>query len=139
MSDCLFCQIIAGQIPSSKVYEDDHVLAFLDITQVTKGHTLVIPKQHYRNILDLDEEAARHLFAKIPAIAAHLKETLGASGVNLINNSEEAAGQTVFHTHLHLLPRYDETDALQIQFTAHEPNFEHLSSLSDQLYLGENQ
>ena len=67
MSDCIFCQIVTGQIPSSKVYEDEEVLAFLDITQVTKGHTLVIPKKHYRNMLEMDAEAASSLFARVPS------------------------------------------------------------------------
>lgn len=137
MSDCLFCKIVAGEIPSSKVYEDDQVLAFLDITQVTKGHTLVIPKAHFRNILDLTDEAAVELFARVPKIARHLQEKLGANGVNLINNNEPAAGQTVFHTHLHLLPRFDDTDELDIRFTTHEPDFVALAALSQDLYLGE--
>lgn len=137
MSDCLFCKIVSGEIPSSKVYEDDQVLAFLDITQVTKGHTLVIPKAHFRNILDLTDQAAAALFARVPKIARHLQKQLGASGVNLINNNETTAGQTVFHTHLHLLPRFDETDELDIRFTAHEPDFPALASLAQDLYLGE--
>ena len=87
MSDCIFCQIVSGQIPSSKVYEDEEVLAFLDITQVTKGHTLVIPKKHYRNMLEMDAESASSLFARIPKIAKQLQEKLGAAGVNIINNN----------------------------------------------------
>ncbi|TCD45657.1 HIT family protein [Streptococcus sp. X16XC17] len=134
MSDCIFCQIIQGQIPASKVYEDEQVLAFLDITQVTKGHTLVVPKKHARNILDMNEETASALFAKVPAIARRLKDQLGAKGINVINNNEEAAGQTVFHTHIHLLPRYDQNDELQIGFTAHEPDFPALAQLSEQLH-----
>lgn len=134
MTDCIFCQIIEGKIPASKVYEDNQVLAFLDITQVTKGHTLVVPKEHARNVLDMNEETAGALFAKVPAIARRLKDRLGAAGVNIINNNEEAAGQTVFHTHVHLLPRFDESDELQIGFTAHEPDFPALAKLAEQLY-----
>lgn len=137
MSDCIFCKIIAGEIPASKVYEDDQVLAFLDITQVTKGHTLVIPKKHYRNVLDMDAEAAGHLFTAVPAIARQLKEKLGASGLNIVNNNEEAAGQTVFHTHIHLLPRFDQNDGLDIQFRTNEPDFPALANLAQDLYLGE--
>lgn len=137
MSDCIFCNIIAGEIPASKVYEDENVLAFLDITQVTKGHTLVVPKQHYRNVLDLTPEAASQLFSVLPKLANHLKETLGATGLNIINNNEEAAGQTVFHTHIHLLPRFDETDGLKVDFVANEPDFTALAELSQTLYLGE--
>lgn len=137
MSDCIFCKIIAGEIPSSKVYEDEHVLAFLDITQVTKGHTLVVPKTHYRNVLDMDAAAASSLFAAVPAIARQLKDKLGASGLNIVNNNEEAAGQTVFHTHIHLLPRFEEGDGLDIRFRANEPDFPALAQLAEQLFLGE--
>ena len=137
MSDCIFCQIVSGQIPSSKVYEDEEVLAFLDITQVTKGHTLVIPKHHYRNMLEMDAEAASSLFARVPKIAKQLQEKLGASGVNIINNNEEAAGQTVFHTHVHLLPRFDATDGLRLTFETHEPDFAALAQLAQEIFLGE--
>ena len=137
MSDCIFCQIVTGQIPSSKVYEDEEVLAFLDITQVTKGHTLVIPKHHYRNMLEMDAEAASSLFARVPKIAQQLREKLGASGVNIINNNEEAAGQTVFHTHVHLLPRFDATDGLKLTFETHEPDFAALAQLAQEVFLGE--
>ena len=137
MSDCIFCQIVSGQIPSSKVYEDGEVLAFLDITQVTTGHTLVIPKKHYRNMLEMDAEAASSLFARVPKIAKQLQEKLGASGVNIINNNEEAAGQTVFHTHVHLLPRFDESDGLKLTFETHEPDFAALAQLAQEIFLGE--
>ncbi len=134
MSDCIFCKIIAGEIPSSKVYEDEEVLAFLDITQVTKGHTLVVPKAHYRNVLAMDSQSAAQLFSRVPKIAQHLKETLHAKGINIINNNEELAGQTVFHTHVHLLPRFSEQDDLNIGFTAHEPDFPALAALAQELY-----
>ena len=137
MSECIFCQIVSGQIPSSKVYEDEEVLAFLDITQVTKGHTLVIPKHHYRNMLEMDAEAASSLFARVPKIAKQLQEKLGASGVNIINNNEEAAGQTVFHTHVHLLPRFGESDGLKLTFETHEPDFAALAQLAQEIFLGE--
>ena len=137
MSDCIFCQIVSGQIPSSKVYEDEEVLAFLDITQVTTGHTLVIPKKHYRNVLEMDAEAASSLFARVPKIAKQLQEKLGASGVNIINNNEEAAGQTVFHTHVHLLLRFDATDGLKLTFETHEPDFAALAQLAQEIFLGE--
>ena len=137
MSECIFCQIVSGQIPSSKVYEDEEVLAFLDTTQVTTGHTLVIPKKHYRNVLEMDAEAASSLFAPVPKIAKQLQEKLGASGVNIINNNEEAAGQTVFHTHVHLLPRFDATDGLKLTFETHEPDFAALAQLAQEIFLGE--
>lgn len=138
MTDCIFCKIVAGDIPASIVYEDQEVLAFLDISQVTKGHTLLIPKTHHRNLLDMAPHQAQALFEQVPRLSRHLKEKLGAKGVNLISNMEEEAGQTVFHTHLHLLPRYDETDGLSIRFETNEPDFAALGQLAADLYVGEN-
>lgn len=105
--DCIFCKIIHGEIPSAKVYEDEHVYAFLDISQVTKGHTLVIPKQHVRNIYDTPADVAKELFARIPKIANAIKAAYQPVGINLVNNNEAPAGQTVFHLHIHLIPKYE--------------------------------
>ena len=133
MADCIFCKIIAGEIPSSKVYEDDQVVAFLDISQVTPGHTLVVPKQHFRNLLEMDAGSTSQLFARVPDIARKVMKATGAKGMNILNNNEEIAGQTVFHTHVHLAPRYDETDGLQISFEAHEPDFPALAQLAEKI------
>ena len=133
MADCIFCKIIAGEIPSSKVYEDDQVAAFLDISQVTPGHTLVVPKQHFRNLLEMDADNTSQLFARVPDIARKVMKATGAKGMNILNNNEEIAGQTVFHTHVHLAPRYDETDGLQISFEAHEPDFPALAQLAEKI------
>ena len=113
MSDCIFCKIIDGDIPSSKVYEDDHVLAFLDISQVTKGHTLVIPKTHKKDVHELTPEIAANLFSVVPKITNAMKETYDLKGVNLLNNNGEFAGQSVFHFHLHILPRHGEQDGFK--------------------------
>ena len=133
MTDCIFCKIIAGEIPSSKVYEDNQVVAFLDISQVTPGHTLVVPKQHFRNLLEMDADSTSQLFARVPDIARKVMKATGAKGMNILNNNEEIAGQTVFHTHVHLAPRYDETDGLQISFEAHEPDFPALAQLAEKI------
>lgn len=105
--DCIFCKIRDGEIPSYKVYEDDHVLAFLDITQGTKGHTLVIPKTHARNIFDIDEETITQVFRVVPKIANALKEAFDPIGLNIVNNND-APLQSVFHFHVHLIPRYED-------------------------------
>lgn len=133
MADCIFCKIIAGEIPSSKVYEDNQVVAFLDISQVTPGHTLVVPKQHFRNLLEMDADSSSQLFARIPDIARKVMKATGAKGINILNNNEKIAGQTVFHTHVHLAPRYEETDGLQISFEAHEPDFPALAQLAEKI------
>ncbi|WP_088838862.1 MULTISPECIES: HIT family protein [unclassified Listeria] len=110
MEDCIFCKIINGDIPSAKIYEDDAVYAFLDLGQVTKGHTLVVPKKHARNMLDLDEDTAAQLFRRIPKIANAVKNVYNADGLNILNNNEEVASQTVFHCHVHLIPRYSKNN-----------------------------
>jgi diadenosine tetraphosphate (ap4A) hydrolase (histidine triad protein, cell-cycle regulation), putative len=133
MADCIFCKIIAGEIPSSTIYEDDQVVAFLDISQVTPGHTLVVPKQHFRNLLEMDADSASQLFARVPGIARKVMKATGAAGMNILNNNEEIAGQTVFHTHVHLAPRYEETDGLQISFETHEPDFPALAQLAEKI------
>ena len=130
MKDCIFCQIIAGDIPAAKVYEDDQVLAFLDITQVTPGHTLVVPKVHARNLIEMSPEASSSLFASVPRVARKIMNATDAIGMNIVNNNEEIAGQTVFHTHVHLLPRFGEDDEFGMQFTAHEPDFPAMNELA---------
>lgn len=135
MSDCIFCKIVAGEIPSVKVYEDDAVLAFLDITQVTKGHTLVIPKKHSRNLLEMTADEAGELFSRIPKIASLIKENLGAEGMNIVNNNEAIAYQSVFHTHVHLLPRYAETDQFSMTFADRSSEYpiEKLKAVADRI------
>ncbi|VTY17828.1 Purine nucleoside phosphoramidase [Streptococcus parasanguinis] len=131
VDDCIFCKIVAGDIPSSKVYEDEEVLAFLDISQVTPGHTLVIPKKHARNLLDMDETTTAQLFARVSKVAKKVEVATQAKGMNIISNMEEVSGQTVFHTHVHIIPRYSAQDELAISFTEHEPNFERLAILAE--------
>lgn len=116
MSDCIFCKIINGDIPSAKVFENDDVLAFLDISQITKGHTLVIPKKHQENIYELESETAAKLFEVVPTIAKAIKAEFKPQALNILNNNGVFAGQTVFHYHLHLIPRYDENDGFQYSF-----------------------
>lgn len=118
MSDCIFCKIINGDIPSVKVYEDEHVYAFMDIAPLTKGHTLLIPKQHVADLFEMSEDIARNLYAAAPKIANALKTAFNPQGMNTVNNNGTFAGQTVFHYHLHFIPRYDETDGLKVEWGA---------------------
>ena len=110
MDNCIFCKITNGDIPSAKVYEDENVYAFLDISQVTKGHTLVIPKIHKENIFELDAEIAGPLFQSVKKVADAIQSAFSPKGMNLLNNNGETAGQTVFHYHVHLIPRYSSED-----------------------------
>ena len=120
MSDCIFCKIIDGSIPSAKIYEDEHVYAFMDIMPLTKGHALIIPKNHKENVYELSEEEAANLFKVVPKIATALKDTFGPVGMNLINNNGAPAGQSVYHFHLHFVPRYDQTDGLKVTWHTKE-------------------
>ena len=117
---CIFCKIIQKEISSSCIYEDDQVMAFLDLSQVTKGHTLVVPKKHYDNVLDCDPETLAHLIQVTQMLAKRITERCQAKGVNILTNCNEAAGQSVMHLHFHIIPRYDENDAIVIQFNESE-------------------
>lgn len=117
MIDCIFCKIINQEIPSYKVYEDDQIYAFLDITQVTKGHTLLVPKKHVTDIFDYEPALAGEVFAHLPKVARALEKTFPElQGLNIINNNKEVAYQSVFHSHIHLIPRYGKTDDFSIHF-----------------------
>ena len=111
---CLFCAIAAGEIPSFKVYEDDLVLAYLDINPFSVGHTLVIPKVHCSGLLDADDDLLAAVISRVKKIAAHLKATLPCAGFNILQNNGAAAGQTVGHLHFHIVPRQD-GDALAFE------------------------
>lgn len=104
--DCIFCKIANGKIPSSTIYEDEDFRVFLDLNPAARGHALIVPKEHYADLFELDEELCKKAFALAKKLAAKMKAVLGCDGLNLIQNNGEAAGQTVFHFHLHLIPRY---------------------------------
>ena len=105
-SDTIFAKIIRREIPADIVYEDDETIAFLDINPVNHGHTLVVPKKWTRNVLDIDEKSWLSLMKTVRMLARAIKEATGADGINIDINNEEAAGQIVFHTHVHILPRF---------------------------------
>ena len=108
----IFTKIINREVPSKIIYEDDIVIAFLDISQATPGHSLVVTKKEYRNIFELPEEVASHIFKIVVRISKAINFSLKPKGINILNNNEETAGQTVFHYHIHLIPRYDSGDVL---------------------------
>ncbi len=112
--NCLFCKIIAGQIPSSSVYEDEKVYAFMNLQQKNPGHTLVVPKEHHRNIYDIPEEVAAYLASVSVRLAKAIKAAFNPDGMNSLQNSEPAAMQSIFHYHLHLIPRYEGDDLFAI-------------------------
>ena len=109
--DCLFCKILAGELPSTRVDEDEHTIAFLDINPATRGHALVIPRNHSRDLLEIPQDDLTATFAAAQRLARRLKERLAPDGVNLINSCGAAAWQTVFHFHVHVIPRYADDPA----------------------------
>jgi histidine triad (HIT) family protein len=129
-NDCVFCAIAAGEIPSFKVYEDELVLAYLDINPFSKGHTLVIPKEHSTGLLDTSDETLSALISRVRKVAAHLKSALPCDGFNILQNNGEAAGQTVMHIHFHIVPRYGKEE---IRFTSRKGDMEELKALADRI------
>ena len=105
-TDCLFCKIIAGKIPAEKIYEDGTTLAFLDINPVNRGHTLVIPKEHFPNIYTIPRDYYERLMGVVHKLAPQIKTLVSADGVNIGMNNDGAAGQVIFHAHIHIIPRF---------------------------------
>lgn len=125
MNDCIFCKIINGTIPSVKVYEDDDILAFLDLSQATPGHTLLVSKQHVANIYEYDDSLASKVLTKIPLIARALQAAFPEmAGLNICNNNGEVAYQSVFHSHIHFIPRYSAQDDFSIHFGDHSAQYD---------------
>lgn len=125
---CIFCKIAKGEIPCYKIYEDNDFLAFLDLSQATKGHTLIIPKKHYDNIFSLDEKI--DIIRPVIAVAKALKKCLKIDNINMINNNGPLAGQTINHFHIHLIPRYD-NDKVSLNFGENSFTNEELKTLSE--------
>lgn len=105
MDDCIFCQIVKGKIPCLKVYEDKNTLVFLDIAKDVDGHMLAIPKKHCKNLLDCDTDTLHHLMDTVKKVSVHCAENCEYDGVNILNASDESAGQSVSHFHIHMIPR----------------------------------
>lgn len=115
-ANCIFCKIVAGQVPCTKLYEDEDVLAFLDINPVTYGHTLVISKEHYSTFLSTPKAIMNKVMNVAQRIGQVQIEQLGAKGVNILINSYEAAGQVIPHFHVHVIPRYTAKDGFRLEF-----------------------
>lgn len=108
--NCIFCKIAAGEIPSATIYEDDDFRVILDIEPASKGHALILPKEHYANLYELPEELASKALVVAKKVATKMTDIVGCEGYNVLQNNGEVAGQTVFHFHIHLIPRYKEDD-----------------------------
>ena len=126
--DCVFCNIVNGDIPSNTIYENSEFKVIMDISPATKGHVLVLPKEHFKDIYDIDAETAGKLFQLAAVVARALKEVLHCDGLNIIQNNGEIAGQTVFHFHMHLIPRY-EGDDVTVKWKEHSMDAEEMDQL----------
>lgn len=121
MEDCVFCNIVKGKFDSAKVFEDDQVLAFLDINPVTKGHCLVIPKQHFENIFDINEEILKKVIVATKNISEKVKNSLHADGIRVSQSNGKEAGQAIFHFHIHIIPRYQQDGISMSEITTAHP------------------
>lgn len=126
--NCIFCKIIAGEIPSHTLYEDEQFKVILDVGPATKGHALILPKDHYANLYELPEETAADAMKLTKKMMITMTEKLKCDGFNVIQNNGEVAGQTVFHFHMHLIPRY-KNDGEILKYIAGEPNQEELAKI----------
>ncbi len=130
--DCIFCKIAAGEIPSRTLYEDDMFRVILDLAPATKGHALILPKEHASNLYELPDEIAARALVLAKKMAIQMTEKLGCDGFNLLQNNGEVAGQTIHHFHVHLIPRYKE-DGQNIEFVLGEPTQAELDAVKEQI------
>ena len=130
--DCIFCQIVAGDLPAEVIQEDDHTVAFMDINPWTRGHALVIPRAHSKDLYEVEDADLHHTAAGAQRLAARMKEGLACDGVNVLNCCEPAAWQTVFHFHLHVIPRYDD-DPLELPVRPRQAKPEELAAVAAEL------
>jgi histidine triad (HIT) family protein len=130
--DCLFCKIVAGELPAQRIDEDEHTIAFMDLNPWTRGHALVIPRAHSPNLYEIPDDDLARTAAAAKRLARRMKERLGCDGINLINSCEPAAWQTVFHFHIHVIPRYDD-DPLELPTRPREGDPDELERVAGEL------
>ncbi len=130
--DCIFCKLANGVFPTNSIYEDDKFNVILDNGPATKGHALILPKEHADDLFELPDETVAEAFKLAKKLGKHIMETLGADGLNVVQNNGEAAGQTVRHFHLHLIPRYN-NDGQKIQWEPTSPSSEELVKIKEEL------
>jgi len=126
---CIFCEIIKGNIPAKVIYEDDAHLGILDLSQTTKGHCLMMPKQHYENLTMIPAIELAQMIVRVQEVATRVMHNTGAKGFNLLVNNGEAAGQTIEHLHFHIIPRYDENDTIEINFQENDFDLDEIKAL----------
>jgi len=128
-TDCIFCKIARGEIPATKVVEDDRVLAFMDINPISQGHLLIIPKTHYELIMDMPADLVSHIYSQVPELARALVDVTEAQGVNVLQNNGPCSGQVIPHVHIHLIPRWP-ADGLGFRWPAKSADLDELQKLA---------
>ena len=131
-SECIFCAIVSGDAPATIVAEDEHTVAFMDIHPWTRGHALVIPREHSTNLYEISDGDLGHTMSAAKRLAAKMRDTLGTDGVNLLNSTERAAWQTVFHFHVHVIPRYQD-DPLELPVQPTQGDADEIKQIGEQL------
>lgn len=131
-NNCIFCKIANGEIPSRTIEENELFRVVLDVAPATKGHALILPKEHCRNLFDLPEETGTEVMKMAQRVALKMKDKLHCEGVNLVQNNEEVAGQTVFHFHMHVIPRYAD-DSQVIGWKPGQPTAEEMDAVAEEL------
>ena len=129
MNDCIFCKIAKGEIPSATVYEDDDFRVIMDISPASEGHMIILPKEHAANVYELSDATASKIYVLAKKLATALKDELDCDGINILQNNGEAAGQTVFHLHMHIIPRYY-SDDISIRWNQGKSDADSLAELS---------
>jgi histidine triad (HIT) family protein len=130
--DCVFCQILAGELPGEVVYEDEHAVAFMDIFPWTRGHAVVVPRNHSRNLYEIGKHDLAHTLTAAKHLAEQMRDRLGCAGVNLLNSCEPAAWQTIFHFHVHVIPRY-QNDPLELPTRPQRADPEELAKVASEI------
>lgn len=130
--DCIFCKLANGDIPTNTLYEDDCVRVIFDAEPAAEGHVLILPKEHFDNIYELDDDTAGHVFKVAKKIATAMNKTLDMGGLNVVQNNGEAAGQTVFHFHMHIIPRHND-DTVNVGWEKHKVSSERIKDITDEV------
>ncbi len=130
--NCIFCKILAGELPGEVVQEDEHTVAFMDINPWTRGHAVVIPREHSRNLYEIPDGDLERTIVAAKRLALRMKDTLGCDGVNLLNSCEAPAWQTIFHLHVHVIPRYED-DPLKLPGQPQQPEGDELAAVAEEL------
>jgi histidine triad (HIT) family protein len=130
--DCIFCKVLAGDLPSERIYEDEHTVAVMDINPWTRGHAVVIPRKHAENLFEIEDDELEHVAIAAKRVATTIRDRLDCDGVNLLQSNGAAAWQTIFHLHFHVIPRYED-DPLELPTRPKQASPEELAEVASEI------